>query len=109
MVLSCLERRLSMAYPSDLTNKEWELIKDFFISGNRAKHDKRKLIDAVLYLTKTGCQWRQLPKDFPPHSTVHSFYRRMRIKGIWEKMMDFLVKENRKKKRERGGTYVWDN
>ena len=86
-----------MRYPSDLTDKKWELIKHYFDCGkygNRSKHDKRELVNAVLYLIKSGCQWRMLPKDFPPHSTVHTFYRRCRIKGIWEKIMDDLVKKN---------------
>lgn len=87
-----------MSYPSDLKDSQWELIKGYFTFGNygnRATHEKRVLINAVFYLTKTGCQWRQLPKDFPPWSTVHSFYYRMKKKGIWEKMMTDLVKKTR--------------
>lgn len=87
-----------MSYPSDLKEAQWGLIKDHFRFGrygNRRTHDKRQLVNAVFYLTKTGCQWRQLPKDFPSWSTVHSFYWRMKKKGIWEKMMDDLVKKSR--------------
>lgn len=87
-----------MSYPSDLKDAQWEMIKNHFTFGtygNRATHDKRQLVNAVFYLTKTGCQWRQLPKDFPPWSTVHSFYWRMKKKGIWEKMMDDLVTKSR--------------
>ena len=87
-----------MSYPSDLTDEQWDLIKDHFKFGrygNRSTHDKRKLVNAVFYLTKTGCQWRQLPKDFPFWSTVHSFYFRMKKRGIWEKMMNDLVKKSR--------------
>jgi len=43
----------------------------------------RELVNAVLYLVKTGCQWRNLPHDFPPVFTVHSFYRRARLNGLW--------------------------
>ena len=75
-----------MSYPSDLKDKEWDLIKHHFKHGNygnRSKYDKRELVNAVFYIIKSGCQWRMLPKDFPPYSTVHSFYRRCRISGIW--------------------------
>ena len=84
-------------YPSNLNDKEWQVIQHLFVDGNRAKHKKQDLVNGVFYLIKTGCQWRQLPKDFPPYSTVHSFYRRSKLNGTWEKMMDFLVKECRKK------------
>ena len=89
-----------MGYQTDLKDGEWELIKHHFNFGkygNRSIHDKRSLVNAVLYLVKTGCQWRMLPKDFPPYSTVHSFYRRCRVKGIWEKIMQELVKTVREK------------
>ena len=59
------------------------------------EHSKRELINAVLYLVKTGCQWRLLPNDFPPYSTVWSFYRRAVKSGKWEKAMDELVKKTR--------------
>jgi len=58
-----------------------------------SKHSKRELVNAVLYLVKTGCQWRMLPKDFPPHDTVWSFYRRAVQSGAWEKAMSLLVKK----------------
>lgn len=50
----------------------------------------------MLYREKTGCQWRFLPKDFPLYSTVHSFYRRARLDGAWERVNDALVKITRK-------------
>ena len=55
---------------------------------NFVKHSKRELVNAVLYLVKTGCQWRLLPNDFPPYVTVWSFYRRAVISGKWEQAMD---------------------
>ena len=47
----------------------------------------------MLYLVDTGCKWRQLPHDFPPYSTVHSFYRRARINGLWNKILKYVVKK----------------
>ena len=87
-----------MGYPSDLTDKEWELIKDFFNCGNygnQAVHEKRLLVNAVLYLTKTGCQWRQLPNDFPNWSTVHTFFRRAKLSGVWQAILKELVRKDR--------------
>ena len=54
------------------------------------------MTNAVLYLVNAGCKWRQLPHDFPPYSTVHSFYRRARQKGLWDRILDKLVKTTRK-------------
>jgi len=85
-----------MGYSTDLTDKQWSLIEPIFKSKkgvNFAKHSKRGLVNAVLYLVKTGCQWRLLPNDFPPYVTVWSFYRRAVKSGKWEKAMDLLVKK----------------
>ena len=82
-------------YPSDLTDKQWKKIEHFFPSGNKSKYHKRNLVKAVMYVVKTGCQWRALPHDYPPYSTVYNFYSRAKQKGVWEKVMQFLVKENR--------------
>jgi putative transposase len=87
-----------MSYPSDLKDSQWEIIKDHFKFGNygnKAVYNKRDLVNAIFYITKTGCQWRQLPKDFPPWTAVDNFYRRMKKKGIWEKIMNDLVKKSR--------------
>lgn len=87
-----------MTYPSDLTDDQWELIKSHFDTGNYGKsrkHSQRTLISAVFYVIKTGCQWHFLPRDFPAHKTVYSFYKRAKDKGIWEKMMKDLVKKSR--------------
>jgi len=89
-----------MTYSSDLTENQWELIQQYFDTGNYGKrrtHDKKCLVNAVLYIIKTGCQWRLLPKDYPPYKTVYSFYKRAKDKGIWEKIMDGLVEKSRLK------------
>jgi transposase len=87
-----------MTYPSDLTDEQWDLIKDHFSTGNYGKsrkYNQRELVNGVFYIIKTGCQWRFLPKDFPPYSTVHSFYWRAKKKRIWERMMSDLVERSR--------------
>jgi putative transposase len=89
---------MNMSYPTDLTDREWELIEEFFDTGNYGKnrrHSKRVLVNAVFYVIKTGCQWRFLPKDYPPWGTAYSFYRRAVHTGIWEDMLKALVKKDR--------------
>jgi putative transposase len=74
------------------------LIKPHFDTGNYGKsrkHSQRQLINGVLYVVKTGCQWHFLPSDFPPYKTVYSFYKRAKDKGIWEKMLRDLVSKSR--------------
>jgi putative transposase len=87
-----------MPYPSDLNDTEWLLVEDLFAVGNYGtsrKHEVRALLNAVFYLTKTGCQWQFLPNDFPPYSTVHSFFHRAKKRGIWEQMLQRLVSKSR--------------
>ena len=89
-----------MAYPSDLNDQQWEIIKDHFNMGNYGKgrkHSQRLLVDAVFYVIKTGCQWRFLPKEYPSWKTVYSFYKRAKDKGLWEKIMKDLVEKSRLK------------
>jgi putative transposase len=88
-----------LRYDSDLTDKEWEIIAPIFTRANKGrhfqKHSKRELINAVRYLSKTGCQWRLLPKEYPFYKTVSSFYVRALKSGLWEEMMDLLVQKTR--------------
>ena len=84
-------------YPTDLSNEQWLVIEPFYKGMRTYKWDKRELTNAVLYLVDSGCKWRQLPHDFPPYSTVHSFYRRARMNGLWDKILDALVKLTREK------------
>jgi transposase len=89
-------RKREQSYPSDLTDAQWEEIKPLFSGMREYTWPKRELLDAVLYFVKTGCQWRHLPHDFPPYSTVHSFYRRARKNGLWDKILEHLVEKTRK-------------
>jgi transposase len=90
-----------MSYPSDVTDSQWAQIQPFFEGENRGKHfkehEKRNLLNAVLYFVKTGCQWRQIPNDFPKWQTVYSFFSRAKRSGLWEKITDALVKKTRVK------------
>lgn len=69
-----------MSYKTDLTDRQWELIKQVLSSpskrGRRYSEDTRKVVNALLYLTHTGCQWRYLPEEFGPWTRVWSQFRR---------------------------------
>ena len=61
-------------YQSDLTEKEWEKISEYFPQANASEIHKRSLVEAVVYLVDNGCKWRALPHDYPKWSAVKSFY-----------------------------------
>ncbi len=90
-----MEEKRRKSYPSDLTDEQWEEIAPLYTGMRNCTWNKRELTDAVLYLVDSGCKWRQLPHDFPPYSTVHSFYRRARISGLWDKILEHLVIKTR--------------
>lgn len=82
-------------YASDLTDAQWREIAPLFVGCRNRKWSKRELLNAVLYIVKTGCQWRNMPHDFPPYATVHSFYRRAIESGLWDRILQHLVIKTR--------------
>ena len=82
-------------YASDLTDGEWALIAPFMPSprkvGRPREVELRKVVNAILYLASTGCQWRMLPKDFPPVSTVQRYFYDWRDAGLWREISNTLV------------------
>src|SRR3954464_14883524 len=80
-------RRLSARYPSDMTDREWAVIAPLLppakAGGRPRKTDLRAVMDAILYIASGGCQWRALPRDFPPRSTVQGYFYRWRDDGTW--------------------------
>lgn len=88
-------RREGLAYASSMTDAEWALIDSFLPSARRLgrprKADLRAVMDAILYVLATGCQWRALPKDFPPRSTVQGYFYTWRDAGLWQAMNATLV------------------
>lgn len=83
------------SYPTDLTDAQWKEMEPFYTGMRNRKWSKRELTNAVLYVTKTGCQWRNLPHDFPPYQTVYSFFSRGQKSGLWEKILVHLVEKIR--------------
>lgn len=86
------ERR-GLRYPSDLTDEEWALVEPHL--GPRRRVDQREVLNAILYVLTTGCQWRQLPKDFPPKSTVHDYFVEWHCDGTLTRMHHALYSEAR--------------
>ena len=88
-----------MRYQTDLTDREGETIRLHFEYrngyGNRRKHPIRTMLNAIFYVIKTGCQWRMLPKEFPPWQSVYAYYRRLCQAGRWEKALDDLNRLDR--------------
>ena len=78
-------------YPTDLTDKEWEIIQPFF-SSYKSKHSKKEIVNAIFYLLRAGCSWRLLPHDFPPWQTVYNHFRDWQNLDLWEKINDQLRK-----------------
>lgn len=81
-------------YPSDLTNAQWELIElaiPVAKPGGRPREVKmREVINAMLYITRSGCQWDMLPHDLPPKSTVFEYFSAWRDDGTWQMILDLL-------------------
>jgi len=88
-------RRESARYASDTTDAEWALIAPHLPPparrGRPRRTELRAVVDAILFLASTGCQWRQLPKAFPPYTTVQGFFYAWRDEGRWASINHALV------------------
>jgi putative transposase len=81
------------SYPSDVTDAQWALIEPHLPvhpGGRPRKTNLRDALDAILYLLRTGCQWRYLPKDFPPKSTVWRYFDEWNRGGTLDQIHDLL-------------------
>ena len=87
------------AYSTDLSDTQWELIEPFMPKpksrGKKRTVDLREVVNAILYISRTGCQWRHLPHDFPPKSTVWDYFARFQEEGIWPQLVDALRRKVR--------------
>src|SRR6202451_456565 len=83
----------TQSYPSDVSDAQWALIEPYlpvYPGGRPRKTDTRDVLDAVFYILRTGCQWRFLPKDFPPKSTVWRYFDQWRHNGTLDTIHDLL-------------------
>ena len=90
----------SMTYPGDLTDEQCELLEPVFNAPDRGvrrhAHDLRSVVDAMLYIAQTGCQWRYLPEAFGPWTRVWSQFRRWSGNGTWASALTVLHATARK-------------
>lgn len=88
-------------YPSDLTDEQWAVLESLILvvkpGGRPAKHSRRQIVNAILYTLRTGCQWRMLPRDYPPWHTVYDYFWQWRNSGLWEQVNTALREQVRKK------------
>ena len=93
-------RRDGLRYASDTTDKEWRLLRRLLPKprriGRPGEWDLRIIMDAILYILATGCQWRALPKDFPPYQTVQYHFYNWRDRQVWRRVNRVLVKRVRR-------------
>ncbi len=88
----------TQSYPSDITDPQYALIEPHlpvYPGGRPRKTDLRDVVDAIFYILRTGCQWRYLPKDFPPKSTVWRYFDQWRHNGTLDTLHDLLRKKVR--------------
>jgi len=92
-------------YASDLTDAEWEVLREYIPtakSGGRPRSaDMRAVLNAIFYVLRTGCQWSMLPGEFPPKGTVYHYFNSWRQNGTWERMNAAL----RARSRQRSGRH----
>jgi putative transposase len=92
-------RRDQLVYASDMTDAEWLLLSFFLPAAYRVGRprevDLRAVLNAILYILATGCQWRALPKDFPPRSTVQYYFYLWRDQRLWRRINLALVRRAR--------------
>lgn len=95
---------LQRAYASDLTDAQWEILEPLIpplkVDAAYHKHERRAIINAILYVLRSGCPWRMLPHDLPPYGTVFYYFQRWRREGVWDRVLEVLhmqmrVKEGR--------------
>lgn len=92
--------RDGLRYASDMTDGEWTLLRPLMPPprrlGRPRRVDLRSVVEAIFYILATGCQWRALPRDFPPRSTVQGYFYRWRDDGTWHEIVATLVARARR-------------
>ena len=75
-------------YPTNLTDEQWQVTENILDPQHRKrKYPLRDIMNAIMYILKTGCQWRMLPKDFPPHNTVFYYFNKWKLECMFEELM----------------------
>lgn len=92
---------------TELTNSQWEIIKELVDNGRKRKHCLRTIINAILKMTRTGTQWRNLDQKYPPWESVYYYFRKWQKDGTWSIVLAYVVqKERLRRDREPGASRV---
>jgi putative transposase len=83
-------------YPTNLTDSQWQFIEKIVNDQRKRTHKLREIWNAILYLVKSGCQWRMLPRDFPHWSAVYYYFKKWKNNGLFEEFLDRLNERERK-------------
>src|SRR2546423_13175377 len=93
--------KTNQLYPTDLTDRQWDYIKDLIPpakpGGKPRSLEMRAVVNAILYLLVTGCQWRMLPRDYPAWQSVYGYFRQWRDDGTWQRLHDTLRAQVRRR------------
>jgi len=85
-------------YFTNVSDSQWQVIKEHLDNGRKRKYDLQEIVNGILYLVKTGCQWRMLPSDFPKWQLVYYYFNKWKREGVIERMQHCLVKQIRMKR-----------
>jgi len=80
---------------TELTNSQWEIIKDLVDNGRKRKYCLRSIINANLKVTRTGAQWRNIDEKYPPWQSVYYYFRKWKKDGTWSLLLTYLVQKER--------------
>src|SRR6266480_1885446 len=89
------------AYPSDLTDAEWEILEPLIPAISEeavnVKYTRREIVNGILYVLRSGCPWRLVPHDLPAWGALYDYFRKWRKEGIWDQVQKDLLKRMRKR------------
>ena len=103
-------------YPTDLTDEQWAILRPMIPASHANCRprlaDMREVMNAMIYLVRTGCPWRQIPHDLPPWRTVYYYFSRWRKCGVWKKIHDRIherVREEKERKKKTPSAAIIDS
>ena len=89
------------SYPTNVSDSQWQIISKYLDVERNRKYELREIVNAILYLVKTGCQWRMLPGDFPQWTIVYYYFSVWKQNGILEQIHECLVEKIRKQRNKK--------
>ncbi len=99
--MAVLDFPYERVYPSDLSDEEWRIIRPLIPPsppvGADREVDIRRVVNGILYVNRSGCQWRMLPKEYEHWNTTYGYFRRWSKDGTWQRIHDTLREQVRKK------------